>query len=198
MTPTRSRCPTNLVFGPAFPGEPGHPTRRDESAWSICRAGTDWYDFWTGEKFAGGQTVTASAPLDTIPLYVRAGSIVPMGPSIQYVGEKPEDPIELRVYRGADGKFTLYEDEGNNYDYEKEVYATIPIEWSEKSGTLTIGKRKGEFPGMLKERTFRVIWVLSGNGAGIESTEKPGVEVRYAGKKVVVRALELRAKSEEL
>ncbi len=110
-------------------------------------AGTDWYDFWTGEKINGGREVKAPAPIDEMPLYVRAGSIVPIGPDIQYATEKPADPIELRIYPGADGVFTIYEDENDNYNYEKGIYATIPISWNNAKKTLTIGDRSARFRG---------------------------------------------------
>ena len=112
---------------------------------------------------------------------------MPLGPVVQYATEKPADPIELRVYRGADGQFTLYEDEGDNYNYEKGKYATIPFEWNEARQTLTIGKRSGNFPGMLKERTFRVVFVSSGHGAGTAAEENADSVVNYTGKTVVVR-----------
>ena len=110
-----------------------------------------WIDFWTGEKFTGGHTITTPAPIDIIPLYVKAGSMIPMGPYIQYATEKPADPIELRIYPGADGTFELYEDENDNYNYEKGKYALIPFSWNDKTKTLTISDRKGEFDGMLKK-----------------------------------------------
>jgi alpha-D-xyloside xylohydrolase len=123
-----------------------------------------------------------------MPLFVRAGSIVPMGPLVQYVAEKPADPIEIRVYRGADGAFTLYEDEGDTYHYEKGVYATIPLTWNEAAQTLTIGGRKGEFPGMLKERTFNVMFVGEGHGVGVEPVTLADQLVKYAGDAVTVKA----------
>jgi alpha-D-xyloside xylohydrolase len=113
---------------------------------------------------------------------------MPLGPVMQYATEKPADPIELRVYRGADGKFTLYEDEGDNYNYEKGKYATIPISWNEAKRTLEIGKRTGDFAGMVKERTFNIVWVSENHGAGISTTEKPDAVVHYNGK--VVRITE--------
>ena len=119
--------------------------------------GTYWYDFWTGKRYQGGQTVTLETQLNRVPMFVRAGSILPLGPVMQYVGEKNWDNLELRVYPGADASFTLYEDEGDNYNYEKGVYATIPISWSERTHTLTIGERKGSYPGMLEKRSFTVI-----------------------------------------
>jgi alpha-D-xyloside xylohydrolase len=152
--------------------------------------GTSWVNFWTGEKLAGGNTVTVSAPLEQIPLFVRAGSIVPLGPVVQYAGEKPADPLELRVYRGADGAFTLYEDEGDSYRYERGVHATIPIAWNDKKQELTIGKRSGKFPGMLESRTIRVVFVSPNHGVGAAASEKADVEIRYTGKAVTVRSSE--------
>ncbi len=118
-------------------------------------AGTDWYDFETGERLKGGQTVSRATRLDSVPVYVRAGGIVPLGPDVQYDGEKPWDKLEIRVYPGADGRFVLYEDEGDGYAYEQGVCSEI--EFSLKGRTLTIGARRGSFPGMLPERTFRVV-----------------------------------------
>ncbi len=129
----------------------------------------------------------AAAPIQTEPLYVRAGSIVPLGLVVQYVGEKPEDPIELRVYCGADGAFTLYEDDGNTYAYEKGARATLPITWHEAAGTLTIGAREGNFPGMLSSRTFRVVFVDKSHGVGLAETEQADQVVKYSGKAVLVK-----------
>ena len=126
-----------------------------------------------------------STTWETIPLFVRAGSIIPMGPLLQYSSEKPADPIELRVYRGADAKFTIYEDEGDNYNYEKGACATIPFAWNEAKQTLTIGKRSGNFPGTLKERTFHVVFASPNHGAGMAAGEADAV-VRYSGKAVSV------------
>ncbi|MGA8230321.1 MAG: glycoside hydrolase family 31 protein [Candidatus Acidiferrales bacterium] len=144
-----------------------------------------WYDFWDGTSLAGGKWVDASAPLNRIPLYVRAGSLVPVGPEIEYTTEKPPDPIELRVYPGADGDFTLYEDENDTYNYEKGAFATIPIHWDDAAGKLTIGDRAGKFPGMLEKRTFRVVFVSANHGAGIGSTV-PDKVVEYSGSQVTV------------
>ena len=119
--------------------------------------GAEWYDFWTGQRLKGGQSVTLETQLNRVPMFVRAGSILPLGPEMQYVGEQRWDNLELRVYPGADGRFTLYEDEGDNYNYEKGVYATIAFQWNDKSRTLTIGKRKGEYPGMLQQRRFTIV-----------------------------------------
>ena len=119
--------------------------------------GASWYDFWTGQRYQGGKDVTLVTTLDRVPMFVRAGSILPLGPEMQYVGEKPWDNLELRVYPGADGSFMLYEDEGDSYNYEKGVYSTIAFTWNDRSRTLTIGERQGSFPGMLQTRQFTVV-----------------------------------------
>ena len=106
-------------------------------------AGTLWYDFWTGEKYNGGQYIEKEAPIDIIPLYVKAGSIVPFGPKVQYAAEKKWDNLEIRIYEGADGEFTLYEDENDNYNNEKGMYSTIEFKWIDAKRTLKIGERKG-------------------------------------------------------
>ena len=147
----------------------------------------NWYDFWTGKMLTGGSTIDAPAPIETLPIYVKAGSIVPMGPFLQYATEKPADPIELRIYTGADGKFTLYEDENDNYNYEKGSYATIPIQWNESEQTLTIGKRTGSFPGMLEKRKFHIVWVRDGHGSGVDLEGKPDKVISYDGKQVTVK-----------
>ena len=118
--------------------------------------GVEWFDFWTNEKVSGGKTISKDVPINIIPLYVRAGSIVPFGPKVQYSNEKKWDNLEIRVFPGADGSFTLYEDEFDNYNYENGAFSEIPISWSEASNTLTIGERKGNFKGMLKNRKFTV------------------------------------------
>src|SRR5579862_135322 len=149
-------------------------------------AGTPWTDFWTGETIAGGQTIAADAPIDKIPLLVRAGSIIPMGPFIQYAAEKPAEPVELRIYPGADGDFTLYEDENDNYDYEKGVYATIAFHWDDAKRQLTIDDRKGSFPGMLPERTFDIVIVGKDHGMGVGITGNPDKVITYRGSRQVI------------
>ena len=144
-------------------------------------AGTNWYDFWTGASLKGGQTVLSPAPIETMPLYVRAGSIVPMGPELQYTSEKPADPIELRIYRGADGEFMLYEDDGESYGYEKDEHAGIPFTWVDASQTLTIGARVGSFPGMLRERTFNIVLVRKEHGVGEQTVAIADRVVHYSG-----------------
>ena len=119
--------------------------------------GVLWYDFWTNKTYKGGQAVTLQTSLDRVPMFVRAGSILPLGPEMQYVGEKAWDHLEIRIYPGADGSFTLYEDEGDNYNYEKGVYATIPFSWNDKTSSLTVGSRQGSYPGMLASRQFTFV-----------------------------------------
>jgi alpha-D-xyloside xylohydrolase len=150
-------------------------------------AGTPWIDFWTGQTLPGGQTINADAPIDKIPLLVRAGSIIPMGPFIQYAAEKPAAPIELRIYPGADGTFTLYEDENDNYNYEKGVHATITFHWNDAKRQLTIDDREGSFPGMLKERSFQIVIVDKDHGAGVEITAAPDKVISYPGARQVIQ-----------
>ena len=119
--------------------------------------GADWYDFWTNQRLKGGQTVTLQTTIDHVPMFVRAGSILPLGPEMQYVGEKPWDNLELRVYPGADATFTLYEDEGDNYNYEQGLYTTIEMRWNDRTRMLTIGERQGQYPGMLNARKFTLV-----------------------------------------
>jgi alpha-D-xyloside xylohydrolase len=149
-------------------------------------AGSGWIDFWTGETLAGGNDVAVDAPIDKMPLMIRAGSIVPMGPFLQYSTEKPADPIELRIYPGADGSFTLYEDENDNYNYEKGVYSTVEFLWDDARHQLRIGARKGSFPGMLMARTFHVVLVGNGHGTGVGITDKPDQVIFYKGEEKVV------------
>ena len=169
-----------FMFGPAILVNPvTHAGATSRSVY--LSAGTRWYDFWTGESFTGGQTITAAASLETLPLLVRAGSIIPMGPELQWSGEKSADPIELRIYRGADGTFHLYEDEGDGYAYEKGVHATISFTWKDSTQTLTIGRRTGNFPSMLAERTFNIILVGKEHGVGEVATATPDRVVHFNG-----------------
>jgi hypothetical protein len=175
-----------FMFGPAMLVSP--VTAAGATSRSVyLPEGTEWFNFWTGLKQDGGQSIQASAPIDKLPLHVRAGSILPYGPSIQYAMESV-DPIELRVYTGADGSFTLYEDEGDNYNYESGSHATIPFTWNEATGQLTIGPRTGSFPGMLAYRTFKVVFVSPMHGAGLDTTAAPDEIVSYDGSAVIVTA----------
>jgi alpha-D-xyloside xylohydrolase len=173
-----------FMFGPAFLVKP--VTEPGASTTSIYLPQARWYDFWTGSQAQGSRSADVPSPLDRMPLYVRAGSIVPMGPPIQWSAEKPADPIELRVYRGGDAEFTLYEDENDNYNYEKGVYTTIPFRWDDVNQVLTIGDRRGEFPGMLAQRTFQIVFVGEDHGTGIEPERSPDKVVPYSGKQITV------------
>ena len=149
-------------------------------------AGSRWIDFWTGEMLEGGQIITRETPLDIMPLYVKAGSIIPIGPDVQYAEEKPWDKLEIRIYEGADGEFTLYEDENDNYNYEKGLYSTITFNWNDGSKTLTISDREGSFPGMLAERKFNILIVKPGKMNKMDA-EKYDKTIIYKGKRVNVK-----------
>jgi alpha-D-xyloside xylohydrolase len=140
-------------------------------------AGNQWYDFWTESVHDGGQTMTADAPLDTMPLYVRAGSIVPMTQVMQYVNEVPSAPYEIRVYRGGDTSFTIYEDAGDTYDYEQGAFALINLSWVESAGQLTIHDRQGTFPELVKERQYNVIFI-SKQGRETKSVDYTGQQIQ--------------------
>ena len=148
--------------------------------------GNGWYDFYTGKYFTGGQNIKADAPYERIPLFVKEGSIVLTGPDIQYTSEKPADPITIHVYTGLNASFTLYEDEGTNYNYEKGAFSQIVFNYNEASKVLTIGDRKGTFPGMLSERTFRIV-IIGKNENGQGGLDKtPALEIKYKGAKLNV------------
>ncbi|WP_188758439.1 glycoside hydrolase family 31 protein [Edaphobacter acidisoli] len=125
-----------------------------------------WYDFWTGDRLNGGQQILAQAPLDRIPLYVRAGSILPLGPAREYVEQAPDAPIVLRIFPGADGNFNLYNDAGDGYNYEKGEYAITPIHWHDATRTLEIGARQGSYVGMPRKLSFHIVVVRPGYGTG--------------------------------
>ena len=153
-------------------------TEANVNQWNVyLPIDADWFDFWTGKHFAGGQTIKTDAPLDKIPLFVKAGSVIPMGKVIQSSAEK-SDTLEIRIYEGADARFELYEDEGDNYNYEKGLYSTITFRWDDKAQKLTISDRKGSFPGMLKNRSFTIV--------KISSADKKEKVVNYTGKSVKI------------
>jgi alpha-D-xyloside xylohydrolase len=170
-----------FLFGPALLISPV-TTEGAKQRTLYLPAGTSWIDFWTGKRVKGGQTINAEAPLDLLPIYAKAGSIVALGPQGQYASAKAE-PIEVRIFAGADADFTLYEDEGDNYNYEHDAYSVISIHWDDKAGTLTIGDRHGSFPGMLEHRTFHVLRVTDGHGVGI-APAKPDASIEFDGKSV--------------
>ena len=149
-------------------------------------AGERWLDFWDGYTHEGGQKAYKKTPMSIMPLYVRAGSILPWGPAVQYSSEKNWDNLELRIYPGADGSFTLYEDELDGYNYENGAYTEIPMTWNEATKTLTIGERRGSFPGMLSERTFNIVVVTPDKGIGDAHSTTFDATVTYTGAEVSV------------
>ena len=150
-------------------------------------SGSDWFDFWTGEKHKGGQTVSKAVPLDILPVFIKAGSILPWGPEVQFATEKNWDNLEIRVYEGANGSFTLYEDENDNYNYENSIYSTIDFKWDEAKKTLTIGDRSGKYPGMLEKRKFNIVFVSQNKGSGMGSATSFDKVVHYDGRKISVK-----------
>jgi len=178
--------PYEYMFGKAFlvaPITEAGATQRDV----YLPKSADWFDFWTGKRIKGGQTIKAEAPLNKIPLFIKAGSIVPMGSIIQYSSAKPADTLEIRVYKGADAQFDLYEDEGDNYNYEKGKYTIIPFKWNEQRQSLTIEDSKGNYPGRLKKRIFNVVFIsdFEGLGTNVNSMKK---KVFYSLKKVEIKS----------
>ena len=151
--------------------------------------GDDWTDIWTGEQHQGGTKVTRDVSLSLMPLYVRQGSIIPWGPKVQFSSQSNWDKLEIRIYPGANGSFTLYEDEFDNYNYEKGHFSEIPFSWNDDTHTLTIGSRSGEFEGMLTERTFRIVLVDPSNnlGLGIQQSSRFSKEVTYSGSELSVQ-----------
>ena len=172
------------MFGPAFMPCPVYEYKA-RTREVYLPVNSDWYDFYTGTLIPGGRTITADAPYGRMPLYVRAGSIVPFGPAMEWSDEKAADPVRIYVYKGANGTFTLYEDENLNYAYEKGAYSTITFNYDEYSHRLEIEARKGSFPGMLAERTFVVVPVSGTNPVAFDP-DKEGIMVKYTGKRVVL------------
>ena len=130
--------------------------------------GAQWFDFWTDRRLSGGQVVEVDAPLDRIPVFVRAGSIIPMGPVRQHTGEAPDAPLELHVYPGRDASFTFYEDEGDGYGYEQGAFATVEFRWDDRTRQLTIGDRAGTYRGMPADRDLAVILHPMASGAATD------------------------------
>jgi len=170
-----------FMFGPAFMVCP--VTKAGATSRSVYLPGDTWYDFWSGVKVNGG-TINAAAPKNQSPLYIKAGSIVPMGPLVQYAAERPADTIELRVYPGANGSFSLYEDEGDNYNYETGKYATIPITYIDNPRNVIVGARKGTFDGMDAQKIFNIVYVADNHGTGEGTTQTPDCQLVYKGEQV--------------
>ncbi|MEO7216285.1 TIM-barrel domain-containing protein [Mucilaginibacter sp.] len=180
------KIPDQYMFGQAFLVNP--VTGKSQTKREVYLPGTEpWYNFWTGEKLSGGKYIDAASPINLMPLYVRAGAIVPMGPEVEYATEVKNKVIELRIYPGADGQFTFYEDENDNYNYEKGMYATFSLTWNDKQRKLSISGTKGKFPGALKQHTFNVVLVNGKYGSGPSETVKVDKRVVYNGSAVTVK-----------
>jgi alpha-D-xyloside xylohydrolase len=176
--------PYEYMFGKAFLVAP--VIEPNVKKWKVyLPESVDWYDFWTSEKLDGGQTINTAVSIDKIPLFVKEGSIVPMGPEIQYATEK-NDPVEIRIYTGTDGEFTFYEDENDNYNYEKGMYSIITFKWNNENNELTISDRNGSFSGMLKERKFRIIKISENRSPKIAGEKEFDKEVIYKGNEVSI------------
>lgn len=174
-----------FLYGSAFLVNPVY--KQGATSRTVYLPKSKWFDFWTGEAVEGGNFVEVAAPLEKLPLFVRAGSIVPFGPEMEWSTQKPADPIELRIYPGADGDFTLYEDENDNYDYEKGEYSTIPFHWDDQERTLTIGDRQGSFPGMLASHNFHIVVVSKNRGIGVAFAGQNDRMVTYTGKSITIK-----------
>jgi alpha-D-xyloside xylohydrolase len=174
------------MFGRAFlvsPVTEYQATRR--SVYLPATAG-GWYDFFSGAALTGGERVETPVALDSIPVHVRAGSIVPFGPELAYTDEKSADPIVLWVYGGADGSFELYEDDGSSYAYETGAFSRILFRWNDARRTLSVGPREGTFPGMLRERTFQVVRVANDKALGFSFTPIAAATLTYSGNAIEV------------
>jgi alpha-D-xyloside xylohydrolase len=174
------------MFGPAFMVCPVHAYKARERK-VYLPAGKGWYDFYTGKHMNGGQEISAPAPYERMPLFVKEGSIVPVGPEIEYTSQKTADPVTLYIYTGADASFMLYEDDGISYDYEKGDFTTIPMSYQDSTGILIIGERKGEFPGVLENRTFHVIWISKDKPVGYVPEGRPSSTIKYSGEETTVK-----------
>ncbi len=174
------------MFGPSLLINPVYEYRaRRRSVYLPKCAG--WYDLYSGKWYAGGQRIIADAPYEKMPVFVKEGSIIPFGPALQYVGEKPADTLTLNIYTGADASFNLYEDEGTNYNYEKGKYTNIVIDYNEPTKMVTIHKRKGQFDGMLKERVFNIIWIDKNKNIGYDNQGKPDAVIKYYGERILIK-----------
>jgi alpha-D-xyloside xylohydrolase len=174
------------MFGPSLLINPVY-TYKDRSRTVYLPKGQGWYDLYTGNFFEGGQTINAEAAYEKMPVFVKAGSIIPFGPALQYTTEKKADTITLYVYGGKDAEFTLYEDDGLNYDYEKGAFSKIPITYSEAGKQLTIGVRQGSFEGMLTKRVFNIMWISPSSSRKLAFDTKGDRRVIYTGKATVIK-----------
>ena len=171
------------LFGPSMLINPVHGYQQRTRP-VYLPAGQGWYELYTGKYMEGGQEITAAASYERMPVYVKEGSIIPTGPALQYTSEKIADPITLYVYTGRDAAFTLYEDEGNTYNYEKGAFSNIEFQYEEATKTLRIGERKGSFKGMLQNRNFRVIWISKKKAVELDFDNNKAIPVPYSGKSI--------------
>jgi alpha-D-xyloside xylohydrolase len=174
------------LFGPAFLVAPVTQYKARERK-VYLPAGATWYDFYSGRSARGGQTITAAAPYERMPLFVRSGSIIPTGPAIQFTGNNSRSPLTLNIYTGADGSFSLYEDDGVSRQYLHGKYSRIPLSWDEAANTLTIGARAGSYPGMAGKRTINVRWMRPGAPRALALDAKADATVKYDGRPQMVR-----------
>lgn len=173
------------LFGPSLLVNPVYKYKQRNRELYLPKC-AGWYDLYSGKWYAGGQKINAEASYERMPVFVKAGSIIPFGPGLQYTSEKPADTITLNVYTGADASFDLYEDEGTNYNYEKGAFTIIPVKYNESAKTITIGDRKGTFNGMLPKRTFRINIIRPGEARPLDF-DKGDKEIMYEGKKLTIK-----------
>jgi alpha-D-xyloside xylohydrolase len=196
LDPTTHNVGDEFMFGPAFlvcpltaPMYYGAGSREltgvSRTRPVYLPAGGDWYDYWSNARHSGGQWIDADAPLDRLPLYVRAGSIVPVGPVIQHTGEQA-DNLELHIYAGRDGDFELYDDEGDNYNYERGAFEAIPLHWDDRRQLLTIGERKGTYPGMARLRKITVVVMAADRAPSSGRCSGPDTGIEYDGSRLVL------------
>jgi alpha-D-xyloside xylohydrolase len=174
------------LFGPAFLVAPVTEYKA-RSRKVYLPAGATWYDFYTGRSIAGGRTITAAAPYERMPLFVRAGSIVPTGPAIQHTGESSHSPLTLNVYTGTDGQFSLYEDDGTSRQYLNGQHSRIPFGWDEATKVLTIGAREGSYGGMAGKRVVNIRWMRPAQPRALSFDARPDATVTYDGTPQTIR-----------
>lgn len=175
-----------FMFGPSLLINPVY-NYKERSKTLYLRGGQGWYNLYSGKYMSGGKNITVHATYDTIPVYIKEGSIIPAGPEIQYTGEKAANPITLYVYTGKDSSFTLYEDENTNYNYEKGSFNNIPLTFNETKKQLTIGRRKGSFPGMLANRTFNIVWIKKNKPKDLNFETKPDALISYKRDEMTIK-----------
>ncbi|MFL9483274.1 TIM-barrel domain-containing protein [Chitinophagaceae bacterium LWZ2-11] len=175
-----------FMFGPAILVNPVTDYKATQRS-IYLPATTGWYNFYTGKYYAGGQHINVDAPLKILPLFIKEGSVIPMGPALQYTAEKQADTITLMIYTGKDASFNLYEDENTNYNYEQGAFSNIVFNYNEAAQTITVEDRKGTFPGMLQERVFNIIWIKKGEEKALDLNNTSTISIKYKGRKITVK-----------